>query len=107
MKERNEAGINVAAAKVTRAQPSRCAPLCSPVIPITQSATKSVKVANHLLIALDGWASQTNAASPSSSATRATRGTKGTASLASIRGAEDHREMGSSETVRVNEHCTY
>ena len=54
MKDRNEAGINAAPANVTRAHASKCAPLWRPVIPITQTAQKRVKVENHLLMALEG-----------------------------------------------------
>ena len=107
MKVRNEAGIRVAPANVTRAQASRCTPLCSPETPSTQTATKRVNVANHLLMALLGRASQTNPASARRRATSARSGTKGTASLTSVRGAENHREMRPSQTVRVDEHCTH
>src|SRR5437660_9564338 len=107
MKVRNEAGIRVAPANVTRAQASRCTPLCSPETPSTQTATKRVNVANHLLMALLGRASQTNPASARRRATSARSGTKGTASLASVRGAENHREMRPFQTVRMDEHCTH
>src|SRR5206468_8961451 len=91
MKERKEAGITAAPAKATRAQTSRCAPVWSPVIPITQTATNRVNVANHRLMALDGRASQTKPARARSSATRATSGATGTEAFASIWSAEDHR----------------
>src|SRR5207237_1006135 len=107
MKARNEAGIRVAPANATRAQASRCSPLCSPEMPSTQTATKRVNVANHLLMALFGRASHTNPANARRTATSATSGTKGTAGFASVRSAENHREMGSSQAVGVNEYGTH